>query len=271
MTKESKGIWRVYFEQLEEIYLFLQECRCLFSLNEPFNALGNPSGKYRGVFQLTQEQIAQIAPMLNDGKRLYDVASESNDGKRRELPINFPKFIDDDSIFKMQIHINKAHYSKNYTPDDGMLRLASVQTMILEDDDAEKMEADIKAFHEAGEALEKLGYEVLIENTPTINMMYIDVKTLCKLHQCNSVQHRIDTGRQIRADYFSHDDDGNLLKSKLQSIGILLIPDEQQIAVIHSHDRKIRTDAIYTKRHPTEIILREVPEKFLTGRLYRRQ
>lgn len=100
--------------------------------------------------------------------------------------------------------------------------------------------------------------------------MYIDVKTLCKLYHCQSVQHRIHTGRQIRADYFSHDADGNITKSKLQSIGILLISADQSITVLTSHDCKVRTDAIYTKRHPTEIILEEVPEKFLIGRLYRR-
>lgn len=100
--------------------------------------------------------------------------------------------------------------------------------------------------------------------------MYIDVKTLYKLYHCQSVQHRIHTGRQIRADYFSHDADGNITKSKLQSIGILLISADQSITVLTSHDRKVRTDAIYTKRHPTEIILEDVPEKFLIGRLYRR-
>lgn len=266
----SKGIWKVYFEQLEEIYNFLQGCECLFSLNEPFNVLGKPSGKYRGVFKLDQEQIEKINPMLSDGKRLYTVASE--DSNRNGVPINFPKFLDDENVFKMQIHINKAHLSKNYEPDSN-IKIASVDTMILPDygeSIRQQMKADIKALYQAEKDLEKLGYDVLIENLPTHDLMYIDVKTLCKLHHCASVQHRIDTGRQIRADYFSHDEDGNITKSKLQSIGILLIPAEQQIAVIHSHDRKIRTDAIYTKRHPTEIILKQIPENLMVGRLYRR-
>ncbi|MGD5558156.1 hypothetical protein QUT58_22845, partial [Xanthomonas citri pv. citri] len=67
------------------------------------------------------------------------------------------------------------------------------------------------------------------------------------------------------------DEQGNITKSKLQSIGILLIPADKHITVLNSHDRKIRTDAIYTKRHPTEIILDEIPAKLLIGRLYRRE
>lgn len=261
------SIWSVYYETLTEIYEFLQESDCLFSLNDRFKEPGRPSGHYRGVFKLDDEQMKRIEPLLKDGQRLYEVASEGSN--RKGLPINFPKFLEDESIFKMQIHINKAHLSKNYEIDTS-LKIASVPTLILENDDREQMEADIKAFYEASEALEKLGYEVLIEDIDTHNIMYIDVKKLCELNNCNSVQYRIDTGRQIRADYFSRDNNGNITKSKLQSIGILLIPAEQQIQVLTSHDRKIRTDAIYTKRHPTEIILDEIPAKLLTGRLYRR-
>lgn len=261
------SIWSIYYETLAEIYELLQECSCLFSLNEPFKEVGTPSGRYRGVFQLNDQQMKRIKPMLKDGQRLYEVASESSN--RNSLPINFPKFLDDDSVFKMQIHINKAHLSKNYEIGS-MVKVASVQTLILEDDYKEQMTADIEVFYRAGKELEKLGYDVLIEDIPSHDIMYIDVKRLCELHQCNSVQHRIDTGRQIRADYFSRDDNGNITKSKLQSIGILLVPAEQQIQVLTSHDRKIRTDAIYTKRHPTEIILDEIPAKLLIGRLYRR-
>lgn len=259
--------WSVYFETLTEIYYELQKCRCLFSLNDPFKELGRPSGRYRGVFQLNDEQMSRVKPLIDDGRRLYEVASEGSN--RKGLPINFPKFLEDDSIFKMQIHINKAHLSKNYEIGS-MVKIASVPTLILENEDRDQMEADIKAFHEAGEQLEKLGYEVLIEDIPSHDFMYIDVKRLCELNNCNSVQHRIDTGRQIRADYLSHDEQGNITKSKLQSIGILLIPANQHITVLNSHDRKIRTDAIYTKRHPTEIILDEIPAKLLIGRLYRR-
>ena len=261
------SVWSVYFETLTEIYHELQKCHCLFSLNEPFKELGRPSGRYRGIFKLDDQQMKRIKPLLDDGRRLYEVASEG--GNRKGLPINFPKFIEDDSIFKMQIHINKAHLSKNYEIGS-MVKVASVPTLILENEDREQIEADIKAFYEAGEALEKLGYEILIEKIHSHDLMYIGVKKICELYNCNSVQHRIDTGRQIRADYFSRDNDGNITKSKLQSIGILLIPSDQQITVLTSHDRKIRTDAIYTKHHPTEIILEQIPQKLLTGRLYRR-
>lgn len=261
------SVWSVYFETLTEMYQLLQESRCLFSLNEPFKELGRPNGRYRGVFQLNDQQTADMKKLILDGKRLYETATD--DSNSRGLPINFPKFLEDEAVFKMQIHINKAHLSKNYEIGS-MVKVASVPTLILEHEDREQMEADIKTFHEAGEQLEKLGYEVLIEDIPTHDVMYIDVKRLCELNNCNSVQHRIDTGRQIRADYFSRDHDGNITKSKLQSIGILLIPSDQQITVLTSHDRKIRTDAIYTKRHPTEIILEEIPQKLLTGRLYRR-
>lgn len=259
--------WSVYFDQLTEIYHELQKCHCLFSLNDPFKEVGKPNGRYRGIFALTDEQMQRMKQMLKDGKRFYEIASEG--GNRNGLPINFPKFLEDETVFKMQIHINKAHLSKNYEIGT-MVKVASVPTLILEDDDREQMEQDIKDFHKAGEELEKFGYEVLIEDIPSHDLMYIDVKRLCELHKCESVQHRIDTGRQIRADYFSRDNEGNINKSKLQSIGILLIPADQPITVLNSYDRKIRTDAIYTKRHPTEIILEQIPEKLLTGRLYRR-
>lgn len=261
------SVWSVYFETLTAMYQLLQESRCLFSLNEPFKEMGQPSRRYRGVFQLNDQQTAGMKELITYGKYLYEVVSEG--GNRNGLPINFPKFLEDDSIFKMQIHINKAHLSKNYEIDNS-LKIASVKTLILEDDDKGQMTTDIEAFYQSAEALEKLGYEILIEKTPSYDLMYIGVKKICELNNCKSVQHRIDTGRQIRADYFSRDAEGNITKSKLQSIGILLIPADQQITVLTSHDRKIRTDAIYTKRHPTEIILEQIPQKLLTGRLYRR-
>lgn len=259
--------WSVYFQTLTEIYHELEKCDCLFSLNEPFKELSKPSGRYRGVFSLTDKQMQRVEPMLKEGQRLYEVASEG--GNRKGLPINFPKFLEDDKVFKMQIHINKAHLSKNYEIGT-MVKVASVPTLILEDDNEEAIRADIQAFQEAGKALEAKDYEVQIEQIPSHDIMYVDVKKLCELNKCNSVQHRIDTGRQIRADYFSNDNDGNITKSKLQSIGILLIPADQRIEVLTSHDRKIRTDAIYTKQHPTEIILDEIPPKLQIGRLYRR-
>lgn len=266
---EFKGVWKAYYSQLAEIYKFLNDCTCLFSLNDPFNALDQPSGKYRGVFKINQSQIDKLKTMLEDGERLYDVASI--DSKRKALPINFPRFLEDESIFKMQIHINKAHLSKNFNPQEHeMIRVATVPTLILETDDKEQMKADIKAFYQAEADLEKLGYQVLIEQLPSHDVMYIDVKTLCKLNKCESVQHRIDTGRQIRANYFSHDDRGFITKSKLQSIGILLVPQMQPLDVVQSHDRKIREDAIYTERHPTEIILKQIPAKLVYGRFYRR-
>lgn len=258
--------WNSYFKILSEIYIVLYYSRCLFSLNEPFSK-GNPSRNYRGVFWLNDDQVSQIEPLLEEGKRLYMTATDG--GSRFGMPANFPRFIDDDSVFKMQIHINKAHLSKNYEADT-MLKIATVPTLVLDGEDEKAIKADIKLFHEVAETLDNLGYEVKIENLPSHDFMYVRVKQICEKFGCSSIQHRIDTGRQIRANFFSHDADGFINKSRLQSVGILLIPPTQAVTVLSSLDRKIRNDAIYTKRHPTEIIIDAIPEKFLTGRMYRR-
>jgi hypothetical protein len=259
--------WKVYLTQLTEIYEFLLECKQLFVINEPFNSKGQPSGNFRGVFELDSDQLKQMAEMLKDGKRLYNHAT--NDSNRRGVPINFPQILDDESIFKMQVHINKAHLSKNFEQDTA-IKVASVMTMINDKNDKETAQANVKAFYEADKALDKLGYAVLIEKSIDHDLMYIDVNTLCKIYGCESVQQRIDTGKQIRANYFSYDEQGNVMKSKLHSIGVLIVPQSQGIEVVQSHERKIRTDAIYTERHPTEIIIEEIPEHLRIGRLYRR-
>lgn len=263
----QKSVWGFYLDTLTEIYHLLQQSKCLYSLNDYFNQKGKPNGYLRGVWALSDDEICQIKPMLEDAKRLYEVSTD--DTNRHGLPINFPKFLDDETVFKMQIHVNVAHQSKNYE-SGSMISVASVRTIKLEDDNEEDFERNIELFRQAESDLTALGYDVLIENLELYDVMFIDVKKICELYKCSSVQKRVNTGRQIRADLFSHDDDGLIQESKLKSVGVLLVPQSQNLMVVNSHKRKIRKDSLYVENHPKEIIIKHIPEHLTNCRFYRK-
>lgn len=97
----------------------------------------------------------------------------------------------------------------------------------------------------------------------------IDAKTLCEKFECDSIQHRIQTGVQIRGNFFIQDEQQCIVASPLQSIGVLLLRANQNIDVFHSHKRRTRSDAKFTDGHPDEIILKIENLATHYGRLYR--
>lgn len=191
------------------------------------------------------------------------------------LPMYLPRINEDKNIFKMQIHENKAHSSTNYKKDEmipviSILRRAFKSKQPLDLGDGSMNEKSAKSvLKDTLQALEDEGYHIEIEDdiqSPYV-IASIDAARLCELHECDSIQRRFFTGRQIRANFFSRID-GKLQRSKLESVGVFLV--DRDIEVVHSLERTTRTDAIYTAQHPDEIVLKDIPPVLRSGRLYKK-
>lgn len=204
-------------------------------------------------------------------KAVHQREKDYDPNKIPRLPMYVPRINDDESIFKMQVHENKAHSSKNHRKDE-MIPVISVTkgdlTRVIKSDSDEKITYQA-ALDIAIKALKDEGYVVNVQDdiASTYVTVDIDVNKLCELHECDSIQRRFFTGRQIRANFFSRID-GKLQRSTLKSIGVLLT--NQHIEVAHSHERTTRTDAIYTAKHPDEIVLEVIPPLLRSGRLYKK-
>lgn len=210
-------------------------------------------------------ELQEIAELFYEAvavdKKNYDP------NNKPKLPVYIPRFLDDnDELFKIQIHENKAHSSENLTKTD-MVTLASCPRGSLS-----RLYPDKRSVRDILEAaagvLESDGYTVAIkdENLSPYYTLSVDVKTLCEKHECASIQRRFFTGRQIRANFFTEKEDV-VQKSKLATVGVVLVT--EPVEVVHSLDRSIRTDAKYTKKHIDEIVFGEIPELFRSGRLYK--
>ncbi|MEN2750011.1 hypothetical protein AAIR29_00040 [Psychrobacter sp. FBL11] len=210
-------------------------------------------------------ELQEIAELFYEAvavdKKNYDP------NNKPKLPVYIPRFLDDnDELFKIQIHENKAHSSENLTKTD-MVTLASCPRGSLSRLIDEKRSVR-RVLEAAAGVLENDGYTVVIEdkNLSPYYTLSVDVKTLCEKHECDSIQRRFFTGRQIRANFFTEKDD-IVQKSKLATVGVVLVT--KPVEVVHSLDRSVRTDAKYTKKHIDEIVFEEIPELFRSGRLYK--
>lgn len=207
-----------------------------------------------------KKDLEEIAELFYAAEAVEQKNYDPNN--KPKLPVYVPRFLDENNeIFKIQIHENKAHSSKNYSQKE-MVPVASC----TKTDFAHKPSQ--KIINDAVKSLQELGYTVEVDNDPESPyvMIYVDVQTLCEKNECDSIQRRSPTGRQIRANFFS-EKDGVVQKSKLATVGVVLLT--KPVEVIHSLDRSIRTDAKYTKQHVDEIVLSDMPEVFRSGRLYK--
>ena len=210
-------------------------------------------------------ELQQIADLFYEAVAIDKKDYDPNN--KPKLPVYVPRFLDDnDELFKIQIHENKAHSSENLTKTD-MVTLASCPrgSLCRLIDEKRSVRQVLEA---AAGVLENDGYAVVIEdkNLSPYYTLSVDVKTLCEKHKCDSIQRRFFTGRQIRANFFTEKDEV-VQKSKLATVGVVLVT--EPVEVVHSLDRSIRTDAKYTKKHIDEIVFEEIPAPFRSGRLYK--
>lgn len=194
-----------------------------------------------------------------------------------QLPIVFPRFIDRD-IVKVKVTIYKSHKSERF--NTGFVEIAlhkkkynftKRQLKKLSEVEIEqiKLEEEIhyERFLDFGHALERQGYEIQFNESG--DAIAVSVNSLLKNHNCDSIQRRNETGRQIRAEFYKYDEKGFLLKSKRESVGVLLIPYDMQVEVLESDSRRIREDNLYTEGNEREIILDEEYSEFMACRLYK--
>ena len=194
-----------------------------------------------------------------------------------KLPVVFPRFIDSD-IVKVRVTIYKSHKSERF--NNGFVNIAlykkkynltKAELNRLSKKERERVQWEEERHHDRfidfARQLEKEGYEPQFnESNDEID---ISVNSLLKKHNCDSIQRRNETGRQIRAEFYKYDEKGFLLKSKRESVGVLLIPYNMEVEVLESDSRRIREDNLYTAGNEREIILDEEYSDFMTCRLYK--
>lgn len=282
----SNSVWIPFYEALASFYeeLLDGECQIANAIYESKPYLYRPPAadkNYRAVVRVHDVNAfrAQLEYVIkefyaahravNKGKKDYDVT------KIPKLPMYLPRINEDENIFKIQVHENKAHSSTNHkkgemTPVISILRsaLESKKRIKFSNEKPDGITAE-QAFDDTVQALEKEGYIVEVDryNESPYVVVSIDAARLCELYQCDSIQRRFFTGRQIRANFFTKID-GKLERSTLKSVGVLLT--DKDIEVVRSHERTTRTDAIYTAEHPDEIVLNAIPVELRSGRLYKK-
>lgn len=248
------------------VYGYLERSETLFRTGFISTHDNGLIGKnYRAIYQLTDpQQLIDVEYHLANAEKAYAEAVESD---KYKLPMTFPKIIRDKNLFKIQIHINKAHQSTNFSGSE-TLDIAMIRRS--DDEDVEKNHLEILNEIVAKLKIRKITAKIAIDDTKKFHVIRVKASVLAKLYVCDSIQQRVATGRQIRANYFTMNENRQIERSTLKSIGVLVLPpDHPHIDVVHSHDRKIRDDAIFTANHPKEIILDEIPETYRNGRIYK--
>ena len=253
----KKTYWIDYYTKLTEIYKLIEseDSSILYqSMETPLYSDTGVDARYRAIIKINDNDVIdKLTLLIGEAKILFlNMVGYQNN----RLPSNLPKISIDDNLFKIQVHTNIAHSSKNYTTE----YLVPVATYRFEESQRT--------------TLEEQGYRVVLEkedNKKDKRGVYLDIKKLCELYKCQSIQHRIKSGQQTRANFFTHAEDGSVERSVLKSVGVLLLKPHQKVEVMRSHDRKIRTDAIYTEKHPDEIELHPIVNKnIFKGRIYKR-
>lgn len=274
-----------YKAKLREIYnLVINESNeVLYQHNSPYLSSGEVNPLYRAIIRVTDDRcykglerlIAEAQCLYYEEKKHIQrlVADElyPNDKEKQNIqriPINLPRFLNDNNVCKIQIHENKAYSSLNYRDLDQVpvMRESRKNSYLVFSEDLDTRKDRIRA------AFKKAGYTVNFAYDDHLNIMEtltIDAKTLCEKSECDSIQHRIQTGVQIRGNFFIQDEQQCIVASPLQSIGVLLLRANQEVDVFHSHRRRIRSDAKFIDGHPDEIILEIDNLATHYGRLYK--
>lgn len=265
-TTDASKEWGWYYSLISDLYDLIntKSCKILYQHNKsPFTWQGMIDPNYRAILQLPRSaNINILAAKIDDINETYFLLKDSN----KRLPQYIPKLLTNANVSKIQIHENIAHSSKNY-PKDTEVPIAWWPNNAPKDDT--ENDAKRRDIYKMIQELKTNGYNPIIKNKILYSELLIKTNSLIEKFDCNSVQHRRRTGLQIRANYFTTKD-GYLEKSKLSSIGVLLIPYDIEINVFKSAKRKIRSDAIYHKKQSDEIIFEEVPLSLKHGKHYTR-
>ena len=227
------------------------------------------------VLDATKEisYVSKIKAYRQKEEALPSDLNRSDDAPK--LPVVFPRFVNED-VVKVKITMYKSHQSVRY--DSGMVHVAT-RTLPLNSPDNQSDQAkkdfeqiakdELNRFLEVATDLESKGFRVELEDEGIHTHLFIDVDTLLEKYKCPSVQRRVLSGRQIRAEFYTLDDMGLLQKSKRESVGVLLIPNGMAIDVFESEPRRTRNDNLFMEGNPNEIKDGITDNEFSICRLYR--
>lgn len=279
----SNKVWTPFYEALASFYEELLDENgeikgAIYESKTYFYKPPKADKHYRAVLRVDnaealKDELDELATAFYAAHRAANKEKKGYDPtKIPKLPMYLPRINEDENIFKMQVHENKAHSSTNYKKDE-MIPVMSILRGALNlnknvNSNHEKA-SNGKDFYDTVQALRDDGYNVEIDkyNESPFVIASIKAERLCELYKCDSIQRRFFTGRQIRANFFTKTD-GKLERSTLKSVGVLLT--DTDIEVVRSHERTTRTDAIYTAQHPDEIVLEVIPDALRSGRLYKK-
>lgn len=257
---------RLYNTILKNIYrLMLKDNNSVLYVHSyPHLSSGEVNAVYRAIIKVSDDYYEELEKLVIKAQLFY---KKENPDKKR-LPTNLPRFLDNNRVFKIQIHENRAYSSLNYKGLDEVpvARQSSLINYLIHQKENEIRKSEIiSAFEEAGY---KVGFKY-DDYHQIMETLTIDAKTLCEKFECDSIQHRIQTGIQIRGNFFIQDIEQRIEASPLQSIGVLLLKPNQNVEILHSHRRRTRSDAKFTEGHPNEITLKMENLVKPYGRLYK--
>jgi len=290
MARKKDKLWLPFYNALSSFYELLldDERKIDYPIYQSKAYYDDPpfaDKHYRAVIYVLDTDVLR-EPLEHVAKAFYASHKAFYENEKGydadvipKLPIYVPRIVDGEKIVKMQVHENKAHSSTNYKKDEMIpvisvlkSKLTKIMDIDFDDKNADRT-AKItyqEALDSAVEALRDNDYSVSVEHnedTPYL-IVNIDTARLCDVYDCDSIQQRIFTGRQIRANFFTQNNEGKLERSTLKSVGVLIT--DRRFSIVDSHQRSMRTDAIYPVAHPDEIILDAISPTLRIGRLYMR-
>ncbi|MGP5065029.1 hypothetical protein ACTXIZ_12785 [Psychrobacter celer] len=290
MARKKDKLWLPFYNALSSFYELLldDERKIDYPIYQSKAYYDDPpfaDKHYRAVIYVLDTDVLR-EPLEHVAKAFYASHKAFYENEKGydadvipKLPIYVPRIVDGEKIVKMQVHENKAHSSTNYKKDEMIpvisvlkSKLTKIMDIDFDDKNADRT-AKItyqEALDSAVEALRDNDYSVSVEHnedTPYL-IVNIDTARLCDVYDCDSIQQRIFTGRQIRANFFTQNNEGKLERSTLKSVGVLIT--DRRFSIVDSHQRSMRTDAIYTTGHPDEIVLEAISPELRSGRLYKK-
>lgn len=264
--KSNNDEWRYFYKLIKNLHdlINIESCTVLYQNKESaITSLGSIEPNYRAVIQLSKSHDIRL--VTDSIEAIHKEYRNLVDDEDKPIPKYIPELLVNTALEKIQIHENIAHSSKKYEKDSQIpISLWPLSAIIGEE---EEVTQNRKLIATMIKDLKKNGYEPIINRHLGYTELCVNTNTLLDKFKCKSVQHRRRTGKQIRANFFTSKD-GYLEKSKLRSVGVLIIPNNTKVQVFKSAKRKIRSDAIYHSKQNNEIQLKEVPLSFRYGKHY---
>ena len=233
--------WSDFYKQSNCVFkLLAKSTETLFGQDDKLQSLLESShapslGYLHIILRLnSSDDLEQFNHEMDKYECLYKLTFPE---RRKPLP-NTPQFVARD-VHQINVTTDIAVSSKALRP--GETEAFSIWSQKYDPHNSASRDFAISNAEKILIELSNQGYSSKILMLDGIASIEIDVALACKLHHCNYIQVREETGTQYRA--YIH---RNGQKTSRQRLGVLIVHPEQNIVVVQPHVRETRSDDIYT-------------------------